>query len=345
MVPGPEPFPPLAESADTSHPAMPPTFRVLLTDRAWPDSLLEQQILGRIGAELMEPPDTATETLKRLAGDCDAIGTCWAPVPAELIDAAPRLRCISRFGIGLDNIDVARATARGIPVANVPDYCVDEVADHTIALLLAIARRVAWHHLETKRGEYRLQSGREPRRLSTQVLGLVGLGRIGRAVYTRARALGLQVQAWARSGNDGGTGCPLVSFEELLATSDFVSLHVPLTVETGGLLGAAQLARMQPGAAIINTSRGGLVDHAALHAALQNEHLSAAALDVFDPEPPDLDQPLFRDERVIATPHSAFLSRESLEELRTRATTHLVQALQGERPAEVVNPAIYEQAD
>lgn len=316
-------------------------LRVLLTDRAWPDNLIERDILARAGAEVVEPADTSESALAAAAADCDAIGTCWAAVPATVIDAAPRLRCISRFGIGLDNIDVARATERGIPVTNVPDYCVDEVADHTIALLLAITRQVAWYHLQTKRGLYERQSGRELRRLSTLTLGLIGFGRTGQAVYQRARALGFQVQASSRSGNNAGTGCPMVSLDRLLSTSDCISLHLPLTEESRHLLGAEQFATLKEGAAVINTARGGLIDHQALYSAIQSRQVSAAALDVFDPEPPDLSEPLFADERVIATPHAAFLSQESLLDLRTRASVHLLQALQGHRPDQVVNPSIY----
>jgi D-3-phosphoglycerate dehydrogenase len=320
---------------------MPSAFRVLLTDRAWPDCETEREILGAVGAEVIEPPDQRERTFLDLAADVDAIGTCWAPVSGDVIRAAARLRIVARFGIGLDNIDVAAATARGIPVTNVPDYCVSEVSDHALALLLACARKVAFYHHRTKHGEYELQAGPPLRRLAGKTLGLVGLGRIGAAVAAKAQALGVNVLAHNRSGDAHGTGVGIVTLSELLGHSDFVSLHVPLTPHTRGLLGADEFRCMKPSAWLINTSRGGLIDHQALWEAIQAGELAGAALDVFDPEPPDLTLPLFRDERVIVTPHAAFLSEESLSELRTRACRQIADALEHRRPADVVNPQIY----
>lgn len=311
-------------------------FQVLLTDRAWPDWEIERRILNEAEADLIEAPDGREETLVRLARDCDAIGTCWARVTANVIAAAPRCRAIARFGIGLDNIDLEAAAGRGIIVTRVPDYCVEEVADHTLALLLAINRNVAFFHLKTKRGEYDLKAGPPMRRLSGQTLGLLGFGRIGQAVYCKARGLGMRVVAWTRSGDDAGTGCPMAAFDEVLATSDYISIHLPLTDSTRGIIGTEALGKMRPTAALINTSRGPLVDHAAIDRAVSEGRLAAVALDVFDPEPPDLAQPLFRRERVIATPHAAFVSEESLIELRTRAARQLADALQGRTPENVV---------
>jgi D-3-phosphoglycerate dehydrogenase len=225
---------------------------------------------------------------------------------------------------------------------NVPDYCVSEVSDHALALLLAAARKIAFFHRRTKQGEYQLQAGVQLRRISGRTLGLIGLGRIGRALVPKARALGLDVVAHTKSGDDHGTGCRMLSLDGLLQESDFISLHLPATEETRGLIGAAALSRMKPGAWIINTSRGALIDHDALGQAIAKGSIGGAALDVFEPEPPDLSQPLFRDERVIVTPHAAFLSEESLEELRARTARQLADALRGVRPENVVNPEIYD---
>ena len=311
--------------------------RVLLTDRAWPDWDIEQQILSEVDAELVAAPDTTEETLTRLAQSCDAIGTCWGKVTTKVIEAASQCRVISRFGIGLDNIDVETATQRGIPVANVPDYCVEEVSDHVIALLLTHARNIGFFHRRTKQGEYQLDAAPPMRRLAEQTLGIVGFGGIGRAVFRKASGLGLQVIAHSRSGNDHGTDCKMVSFDELVRRSDFVSLNLPLTPQTHHLLRAEVFASMKSTAVLINTSRGMLVHHGNLFEALKAGQIAGAALDVFDPEPPDLSLPLYQDERVILTPHAAFVSEESLIELRTRATTHIAQVLRGERPDCVVN--------
>lgn len=317
-------------------------LRVLLTDRAWPDSDLERRILDEAGAELIEPADGEEATLIELARDADAIATCWAQVTSQVIRAAPRCRVISRFGIGLDNISVETATELGIPVTFVPDYCISEVSDHALAMLLACARQIAFFHHRTQIGEYNLRAAPPMHRLAGRVLGLVGLGRIARAVLPKARALGLEVIAHTPSGNDYGTGCRMVSFDELLQHCDFVSLHLPLTEQTRGLVAAREFTHMKRTAYLINTSRGPLVDEIALWEALQQDELAGAALDVFDPEPPDLSRPLFRDERVIVTPHAGFLSEESLHELRTRASRQVVQALQGRRPDQVVNPQVYD---
>ena len=318
------------------------SWRVLLTDRAWPDSSIEQLVLASIGAELIEAPDGSESTLCRLAADVDAIMTCWAPVTEAIVRAATKCRHIARMGIGLDNIAVAVATERRIRVTNVPDYCVEEVADHTLALLLACARRVAFFHQRTKSGEYQLQAGPPQRRLRGLVLGIVGMGRIARAVAERARAFGFEIIGWTRSGNDHGSGVRMVELPELLRESDFVSLNVPLTPETRHLLNRESLARLKSTALVINTSRGGLIDHAALWESLQSKRIAGAALDVFEPEPPDLTQPLFRDERVIVTPHTAFASIESLHELRVRAARQVVMTLAGQIPENVVNPQVDE---
>lgn len=318
------------------------TWRVLLTDRAWPDSSVEQRELAAIGAELIEAPDGTESTLCRLAADVDAIMTCWASVTEAVVRAATKCRHIARLGIGLDNIAVDVATERRIRVTNIPDYCVEEVADHTLALLLACARKVAFFHQRTKAGEYRLQAGGPLRRLRGSVLGIVGMGRIARAVAERARAFGFEIVGWTRSGSDHGSGVRMIELTELLRLSDFVSLNMPLTSKTRHLINRESLALLKPTAFLVNTSRGGLIDHAALWDALQGGRLAGAALDVFDPEPPDLSLALFRDERVIVTPHTAFVSVESLQELRGRVARQVAATLTGSIPENVVNPQVDE---
>jgi D-3-phosphoglycerate dehydrogenase len=319
-----------------------PGFRVLMTDRAWPDSHIERQILSTIDAELIEAPATDEATLCSLAAPVDAIMTNWAKVTPQVVRTATRCQVICRLGIGLDNIAVDTATELRIPVTNIPDYCVREVADHTLALLLACARKITFFHHRTKQGEYRLQAGPAMHRLQGQVLGLVGLGRIARDLVPKARALGLQVVAHSSSGNDYGTGIPMVSFDELLACSDYISLHAPATAQSRGMFRLPQFERMRRGAYLINTSRGALIDEADLWTALQQDLIAGAALDVFEPEPPDLSQPLFQDERVIVTPHAAFVSEESLAELRTRVATQVVEVFSGRRPENIINPQVLE---
>ena len=255
--------------------------------------------------------------------------------------ASGRCQTVARFGIGVDNIAVSAATALGIPVTNCPDYCVSEVSDHALGLLLACARRIGFFHGRTKRGEYRLAAARPMQRIAGQTLGLLGLGHIARELVPKARVLGLNVIAHTTSGRDYGTGVRMVSFPELLSSSDYVSVHAPLNDSTRRLFDAAAFAQMKSTAYLINTSRGGLIDEAALWDALQGDRLAGAALDVFEPEPPDLSRPLFQDERVIVTPHAAFVSEQSVRQLRVQAMEQVVAVLEGRRPNNVLNPQIY----
>ncbi len=311
-------------------------FRVLITDYAWPDLEIEQKVLAEVGAEIVLPDSTSEADLVRAANGVDAILTNWAQTTASVIAAAPACQIVSRMGIGLDNIDVAYCTSHGIPVTNVPDYCLIEVAEHTLALLFALGRNVAHYHWKTKEGEYRLQDGPPLRRLEGQTLGVIGLGQIGRRVAEKARCLGFKVLATGRTPQEveGVTWC---SFKELLEQSDYISLHCPLTPETHHLMGREQFALMKPSAFLINTARGGVVDHEALTEALTRGEIAGAALDVQDPEPAPVDLPPYNHPAVLVTPHAAFVSEESLENLRLRSATQVKHRLLGQVPESVVN--------
>lgn len=317
------------------------TIQILVTDIAWPDISIERRILGEIRAEPLLAPSGDEPTLVQAARGCSGVMTCWAKVTRAVIDACSGCRIVARFGIGLDNIDVAYCTSRQIPVTNVPDYCISEVADHTMALLLACARKVSYYDREIKSGKYALQTGYPLHRMGGQVMGIVGLGRIGRAVARRAAAFGMKVMACSRSlkPEDAlSAGVEAVSMEALLSASDFVSLHLPLTSQTRRIIGPQALSLMKPSAFLINTARGGLVDHAALLDALNAQRLRGAALDVTDPEPLPLSHPLLKHPGVILTPHAAFSSRESVDELRSRTAWEVVRVLNGQRPENLVNP-------
>ncbi len=317
--------------------------KVLLTDYAWADLAIEKSILSAAGAELVVADKTDAASLARVAANCQAIMTNWAKVPESVIAVAPHCKIIARLGIGLDNIDVAAATKRGIMVTNVPDYCLVEVAEHALALLLAQARKVAFYHWESKSGSYQLQAGPPMHRLEGRTLGIIGLGNIGRRLAAKAAAIGLKVLTTGRAPRaaiDLPPGVVWCELNELLKTSDYISLQLPLTPQTKHLINAQRLALMKPAAYLINTSRGGLIDHAALAAALQNGKLAGAALDVQETEPPDLSHPPYNDPRVIVTPHAAFVSVESLESLRTRTAQQVATALQGGVPENVVNKEV-----
>ena len=312
--------------------------RVLLTDFPWPDVDIERQILADAAAELVVAADSSEATLVEQAADVDAIMTTWAAVTRPIIAAAKNCRIVSRMGIGLDNIDIAYCTERGIPVTNVPDYCAIEVAEHALALIMSLARKVAHFHRQTKQGHYNLQSGPPLRRLTGQVLGIVGYGNSGSKLAELASAMGLRVIVATRTNpRDSPDTIRFCGLSDLLGESDFVSLHLPLSDQTRHLINETSLALMKPTAYLVNTSRGGIVDHGALAAALESGRLAGAALDVQDPEPPDLSQRPYNDERVIVTPHAAFASTESVRALRTRATTQVATMLKGQRPDNVVN--------
>jgi D-3-phosphoglycerate dehydrogenase len=314
--------------------------RVLVTDHAWPDLDVETAVLAAADAELVVAEHGDLDELVELARDVDAILTCFAKVPAQVLDAAPRCRTVARYGVGLDNIDVARATELGMVVSNVVDYCTEEVADHTLLMILALARRLLPLNRDVVAGGWGATVPGTSRRLRGRTLGLVGLGAIGRAVAVRAAAVGLRVVAFRRSAA-GTPGTETVDrLEDLLAVSDVVSLHAPLTDETAGLIDAAALSHMKPTAWLVNTSRGGLVDTDALIEALDRGELAGAALDVTDPEPLPPTHPLRSRPDVVLTPHSAFASDGSLAELARRAAENVVEVLAERVPGSIVNPEV-----
>ncbi len=322
--------------------------KVLVTDYAWPTLDVERSVLADVDVELVVAETGCEDELVALAGDVDAILTCWKPVTPAVLDAATRCRIVGRYGIGLDNIALEHATELGILVANVPDYCVDEVADHTIALLLALARRIVPLASRTANGGWGLHGAESIPRLRGQTLGIVGYGSIGRAVARRAAGFGLRVLAYTPrlTAADldpvvAAAGGEVTSdLGNLLERSDWISLHLPLTAGTEGLIDAAALDRMKPSARLINTSRGAVVDEKALAAALESKRIAGAALDVLRREPPPGDHPLLRRDDVIVTPHAAFYSAAAIEELARRAAQEVARVLRGERPESLVNPAV-----
>jgi D-3-phosphoglycerate dehydrogenase / 2-oxoglutarate reductase len=313
-------------------------WKALITDYAWPDLEIESKILSQHEIELIVAPKGASESdLIALATSADAILTNWAKTTSAIIKASGKVQIVSRLGIGLDNIDVAFCTQHGIPVTNIPDYCLIEVAEHALAQLFSLARKIAFYHHETQQGRYQLQSGTRLRRIEGQTLGIIGMGNIGRRVAQKAHALGLRVIASPNKQRPNIDGVKWVDFETLLRSSDYISLHAPATAANRHLFSTQQFEQMKSTAFLINTARGSLVDHAALAYALANNQLAGAALDVQDPEPPDLSVPPYNDPRVLVSPHAAFVSEESLANLRTRAAQQVADRLSGRTPENIVN--------
>ncbi|MFC0080803.1 C-terminal binding protein [Aciditerrimonas ferrireducens] len=305
------------------------TFRVVLTDQVFPDTTIERAIIEAAGGSL-EVASGSREEVLRAAEDADALLTTYFALAREDLARLRHCRIVARYGIGVDNVDVAAALERGIAVTNVPDYCIEEVAAHALALTLALLRRVPQGHAEVLAGRWRVDPLRPLRRPSSLTLGLVGYGRIARRVAEGARALGLNIVVHDPYLSADPPGARrLGSLEALLEASDVVSVHCPLTPETRGLIGPAELARMRPGAVLVNTSRGPLVQLPAVIQALREGRLAGAGLDVTDPEPPD--PTLLRDvPGLLVTPHVAYYSEEALAESQRKAATQVVKAMTGQ---------------
>ncbi len=318
--------------------------KVLITDYIWPDLEVEQKLLGGLGAQVVAAPDGNEATLEDLARDAGAILTCFAPVTGKVLRAAPKCVMVSRYGVGLDNIDVAAATELGMVVAYVPEYCKDEVSDHAVMLLLALNRRLLpLDRFARTKGWGTVPLTLPVMRLRGKVLGLVGLGSIGREVCRKAQAFGMKVLAWDPYLNPeqfNAIGAESASFEDMLSKADFVSVHAPLNPETKGMIGPRAFDLMKTTAYIINCARGPVVDEAALIDALRTGKIAGAGLDVLESPLPSQDNPLFAMDNVIVTPHTAFFSQGSLIELRTRASQAAVDALTGRVPGDVANPQV-----
>ncbi len=315
---------------------------VLVTDYAWPSLDVEREILASGGCSLVVAESGSEEELVSLAPLADAILTNWKPVRAAVLEAATRCLTVARYGVGVDNIDIAAATRLGMIVSNVPDYCIEEVSDHAMALVLALARRVVFFAEQTRAGRWDNQEFGEMHRLRGRTIGLVGFGRIARRVADKARAFGLSVIAWSPSlAARAPEGVEVAtSLDDLLRRADIVSLHAPLSAATRHLISAEQLALMRPGAFLVNTARGLLVDNDALIDALERGALAGAGLDVLDEEPPPLEHPMRHAAGVVLTPHAAFSSAESVAELEEKAAQNVLVALDGGVPGTIVNPEV-----
>lgn len=309
---------------------------------------LAGEAFARIAAECEtrrpSGPGLATrEELLDGLGDAEGLlTTAMTPVDAELIAAAPRLRVISNFGVGFDNVDVAAATARGIAVCNTPGVLTDAVADLTLGLIVMLARGLAQAQEHVRAGRWAPREAPPPlgMDLRGKLLGIAGFGRIGRAVAQRAHAFGMRT--WFhdvfRDPGDDLAFCEYRSLDELLRECGFVTLHVNLTGETAHLIGARELALMKPGAYLINTARGPVVDQAALVEALREGRLAGAALDVLEREPPAADEPLLQLPNVIVVPHIGSATREARGAMLELAIDNLLAVLRGDAPKCIVNP-------
>jgi D-3-phosphoglycerate dehydrogenase len=306
-------------------------------------SLGDRQIgaLEDAGAQLLERPCRTENDLIEHARNADALLIVNEPLTRRVITSLSRCRVIGRFGVGVDTIDLDAATAAGIQVTNVPGASAEEVSDHALAMLMAWSRRLIPLDADVHAGNWSyLAAGPAVRRLRTQVLGIIGAGRIGSLFARKASCLGLKVLAYdpyvdeKRIAAIPATPVPL---SELLAESDYVSLHIPLGPETRNLIAGRELVAMKPSAYLINVSRGELIDEPALVEALERGTIAGASLDVLVHEPPARDDPLLRLSNVLLTPHAAHYSEDSLEEVRQTAVEDVIRVLRGEPPLHPVN--------
>jgi D-3-phosphoglycerate dehydrogenase len=300
--------------------------RIVITDCDHPTIEIERAIFTRAGYEVeLAQCRTADEVATAGAGAV-ALLAQYAPITDAVLAALPLVRVVGIYGASLDNVELPAAARRGLRVVNVPDYGVDEVADHTLGLILALTRGIVGLDRAVHAGTWDFRGGGELRRSSSQQVGVIGLGRIGSAVARRALAFRFRVVA-ADPTRPAVEGVRLVELEELLATSDLVCVTTRFDPSTRHLLNAAAFARMKSGAYLVNTSRGGAVDQAALVDALRSGHLGGAALDVLEREPITPDDPLLSLPNVVLTPHAAFYSCESLVEMKRRAAEAITVAL------------------
>jgi len=276
--------------------------------------------------------------------EADGLLLQYGVVSRRVIEGLPRLRFLVRYGVGVDGIDLEAATERGIPVVNVPDYGTDEVANHAVALLLALCRKIARLDRQTRAGRWNVFEAVPIRRLAGQTVGIVGCGRIGSRVARKLAGFDVRLLASDPYLTAFPPGVEPVTLDRLLAESDQVTLHCPLTAETWHLIDARTLARVKPTAVLINTARGGIVDTAALADALRAGRLAGAGLDVTEQEPLDPASPLFRMEQVVVTPHAAWYSEEGRSDLKRRVAEEAVRLVRGERPRHCVNPEVFDRA-
>jgi D-3-phosphoglycerate dehydrogenase / 2-oxoglutarate reductase len=311
-----------------------PRTLIAITDSPFPSLDPAKRALARFDPEYRMAKSPSADDILAVARDADAILITYAKLPGELLRQLTRCRAIGRFGLGVDNIDLPAAKALGIAVNYVPDYCLREVSDHAMALVLALARKVTFSNRLVQSGRWELPPIVPLRRLEGQVLGLVGFGNIPRSLAPKAKAFGLTVLAhdpYVATDTLAAAGVTGVSFDDLLARSDFISVHAPLLPATRGMMNASAFANMKKGAFLINTARGPLVDETALIAALDSGHLGGAALDVVTAEPLAKDSPLLGRDNVVLTPHTAFYSVEALEELQTKCARDVARVLSGEK--------------
>jgi len=314
--------------------------KVVITDCDHPSVEIEKEILSEIDPEFLLAHCNTEDEVIKAAQDADGIINQYAPITRRVIESLKGCKVIARYGVGVDNIDIKAATEFGIIVANVPDYCVDEVSTHTMALILACARGITLLNGKIIEKIWNFTLAKPLFRTKGKTIGLFGLGKIARAVAQKASGFGFKIIADDPYVSKVNREIKLVKFSQLLSDSDFISIHTPLTDETRHSFGENELKTMKKTAYLINTARGSIVDEEALYKALKKRWIAGVALDVMEKEPPDWENLLPKLDNLIITPHISFYSEESYVELKTKVAEAVCSVLKGKLPRAFVNPQV-----
>jgi len=317
-------------------------IKVVITDCNHPSIEIERKMLSEINAELILSNCNTEEDIIKVAKDADGIINQRVPITRRVITLLNKCKVIVRYGVGVDNIDVKAATECGIIVSNVPDYCVDEVSTHAIALILNCARGISLLDRKIREEEWGFTLAKPLFRTQGKTLGIYGLGRIGSAVAKKSMGFGLKIIAYDPYVSKVNNRIKMVDFPQLLSESDFISINASLTDETWHAFKENELKAMKKTAYLINTARGSIVDERVLYKALREGWIAGAGLDVLEKEPPDWDNPLLKLDNVVFTPHSAFYSEESYIELKTKVAEAVISVLSGRLPKSIMNPEVIE---
>ena len=323
-------------------------FKVVVTDYEYSTFAPEEAVLDKLGIKLTFEQCKTEDDVIAACKDADALINQYAPITRKVIEQLDNCKVISRYGVGFNTIDVDAATEKGIIVGNVTDYCLDEVSNHAMALLLSLARKVTLLNSSVKNGNWDFKVAVPIHRLQGQTLGLVGFGTIPQTVARKAQAFDLNVIAYDPFVSQevaAAQNVELVTLEELCQRSDFLSVHVPLNAQTEGMISRSEFAMMKKEAFIINTARGPIIDEQALIEALQAGTIAGAGLDVLETEPIAADNPLLSMDNVSLNPHSAFYSVEAETELKRKTAENVADVLSGYYPTYLVNKGVKDKVE
>jgi len=312
-------------------------YQVVITECDHGSIEEEKEEFSRIGAELILAQVKEEEDLIRVCKGADGLLNQYALLTRRVFEHLPNCKVVSRYGVGVDSVDLKAATDLGIIVANVPDYCMDEVSNQTISMILTLIRKTAFFDQKVKSGQWDFHSGMPIHRIHGKILGLIGCGKIGLEVAKKISGFGVKVIAFDPYIEKAREGIELKDLDTLLKESDFISIHCPLNESTRHLIGEKELQKMEKRPLLINTSRGPIVDEKALIQALKEGRISGAGLDVLEKEPPDPKNPMLKMDNVVLSPHVGFYSEESISELKRRTAKNVSDVLMGRRPRSVVN--------